>query len=113
MLDGGQFTIIPEACNVVSAVVEPASRMAQMSPAFKEKSAHPDGFSLSVAVAGAIPASVLIDHSRVAQILTNLLDNAGALLRRIRPTYPRPCLAEWKMRRMSVDELTSASASPQ
>lgn len=76
MLDGGMFTIIPEACHLVSAVVEPASRMAQMSPQFKEKSGSAEGFSLTVTLGESLPQMVVLDASRVAQILTNLLDNA-------------------------------------
>jgi signal transduction histidine kinase len=78
-LVSGAFQVARERLQLVQVVLDPASRMVQMQHSQRTKIAS---LRLTRIIASDVPPVIIGDGTRLVQVLTNLLSNAGAWLQR-------------------------------
>jgi signal transduction histidine kinase len=74
-LTSGNFPVAAEPLRLCRDVLEPAWRMMAMQPARRDQLAR---LRLSRVVAPEVPEAICGDATRLLQVVTNLLSNAGA-----------------------------------
>ncbi len=74
-LVSGAFQVARERLQLAQVVLDPSSRMVQMQHSQRNKIAS---LRLTRVIAPDVPPVIIGDGTRLVQVLTNLLSNAGA-----------------------------------